>query len=99
MWVKDFQGSFISAVIDISRFPGILVQSLSGDYSSDFRLSGFGAFSASLSISKRFLDRFTARAGFEHYVHRADLKLGGRTESSFADFDFYLLNASFNMHF
>jgi hypothetical protein len=61
-------------------------------YSSDYRLSAFGAVSAGLSLSKRFENGLTVQAGAEYYVHAGGLKLGGGGTASFADFDYWMLS-------
>lgn len=65
-----------------------------GAYSSDYRLSGFGALSGGVTVSKKLGKALTFEGGFEYYTHAGDLKLGGGGEGSFADFDYYQWNAA-----
>lgn len=64
------------------------------NFSSDQRLSGYGALSAGVTISRQLAKGVNLDAGFEYYTHQGDLKLGGGGESSYADYSSYLANAS-----
>ena len=74
-------------------------------YSSDYRLAGFGALSGGLKVTKEFkgikyLDSAKILAGVEYYDHKASYQLGGSNSvSNFADFNYYLVTASFNLKF
>lgn len=70
-----------------------------GFYSSDYRLSGFGALSGGLKFTKAFFDQLNVHAGVEYAVHKAGLKLDGATQSGFADFSFFLISAGINYRF
>lgn len=75
-----------------------------GNYSSDYRLAGFGALSGGLKIAKEFtalrpLSLFKLQAGIEYYSHKSSYQLGGNNRGSFADFDYYLLTASVSLKF
>jgi hypothetical protein len=61
-------------------------------YSSDHRLSAFGALSGGLTIRKQFANGVSLEAGGEYYTHEGGLKLGGGGEGDYADFDYYVLN-------
>jgi hypothetical protein len=63
-------------------------------YSSDQRLSGFGALSGGITVSKQFAKGVGLEAGFEYYSHQGGLKLGGGGEQDFADFDYWVANAA-----
>jgi len=63
-------------------------------FSSDHRLSGFGALSGALTVSKTFGKAVTLETGFEYYTHQGSFKLGGGGENAFADFDYWLANAA-----
>ena len=63
-------------------------------FSSDHRLSGFGALSGGVTLSKRFSRGVTLEAGFEYYSHAGRLKLGGGGEGDYADFGYYVANAA-----
>ncbi|WP_232056678.1 DUF3570 domain-containing protein [Methylomonas rhizoryzae] len=77
--------------IDFSRLPV-------SHFSSDHRLSGYGALSGGLLFSKTFAKGITFDAGFEYYKHGGGMKLGGGGEDSYADFDYYLVNAGFKVN-
>lgn len=70
-----------------------------GFYSSDYRLSGFGAISAGLTLSKQFFDKLRIEVSFEYYQHKAEFKLGGDTQSDFADFSYSLVTAGIRYEF
>ena len=60
-------------------------------YSSDYRLSGFGALSAGVNLSKQFGNGLSLLAGLEYYVHSGGLKLGGGGEADFGNFDAWMV--------
>jgi hypothetical protein len=55
-------------------------------WSSDQRLSAFGAFSYGIVVSRRLFDDLQLEIGYEHYAHAGDLKWGGGGEDGFGDF-------------
>ena len=63
-------------------------------YSSDARLSGFGALSGGITVGKQFARGVRLEAGAEYYTHQGSLKLGGGGEGSYADFDYFTINAA-----
>lgn len=69
-------------------------EKLPASFSSDHRLSGFGALSGGVTLNKRLARGIGLEAGFEYYARASSLKLGGRGNSSFADFDYYVANAA-----
>ncbi|MCX8049501.1 MAG: DUF3570 domain-containing protein [Methylohalobius sp.] len=72
-------------------------QALPKHFSSDHRLSGFGALSGGITISKVFAKGVTLEAGFEYYAHAGSLKLSGGGEDAYSDFDFLVANAALKM--
>lgn len=66
---------------------------LPGHYSSDHRLSGFGALSGGLTVSKQFAKGVSFEAGAEYYTHAGSMKLGGGGEGAYADYNYYTVNA------
>ncbi len=64
------------------------------NFSSDQRLSGFGALSGGVTISKRFAKGLNLETGFEYYTHQGSMKLGGGGEGGYADFDYWVANAA-----
>jgi hypothetical protein len=74
-------------------------------YSSDYRLAGFGAISGGLKIAKSFskphksIEQVKLQAGVEYYDHSASYQLGNNNSGDFADFSYYLVNASLNLKF
>ena len=77
-------------IISITPFDPSLLPS---HFSSDARLSGFGALSGGATLSLRFMQGVVLDGGFEYYAHRGDWQLGGGGEGDYADFDSYLLSA------
>jgi len=73
--------------------PGLLA----ANYSSDQRLSAYGAISAGVSVSKTFAKGISLNLGAEYYTHAGSLKLGGGGEGSYADFNYYMFNAAVNV--
>lgn len=63
-------------------------------FSSDHRLSSYGALSGGVIVSKQFAHGVSLDAGFEYYTHQGALKLGGGGEGRFADFDNWTANAA-----
>lgn len=72
----------------------ILSQVPISHYSSDHRLSGYGALSGGVTVSKQFTKGVSFEAGVEYYNHVGGLKLGGGGEGNYADFNYYLVNAA-----
>lgn len=72
-----------------------------GNYSSDFRLSGYGTISAGLQVEKKIVDQVSINAGAEWTTHKGSLKLGGNglTNSSYADIDYFTVTAGINIQF
>jgi len=61
-------------------------------YSSDYRLAGYGAVSAGMSLTKRFARGIDVQAGFEYYEQSGRFKYGGGGVDTFADFHSWLFN-------
>jgi hypothetical protein len=58
-------------------------------FSSDERLSGFGAITGRLAIARAFPEGFRLEVGGEFTRHAGSLKLGGGGEGAYADFNSY----------
>jgi hypothetical protein len=71
---------------------------LPAHFSSDQRLSGYGALSGGVTISKQFAKGLSLEAGFEYYTHQGNLKLGGNGEGKYADFNYYTVNAALKVN-
>ena len=82
----DADGHIVKTTYNPKLFPQ--------NYSSDYRLSGYGALSGGLTVSKKFAKGLELQAGAEYYTHAGSLKLGGAGEGNYADFDGYLVNAA-----
>ncbi len=78
-------------IISVTPYDPALLPS---SYSSDQRLSGFGALSGGLTLVKQFARGVRLEADFEYYAHRGDLRLGGGGEADYADWDSYRFSAS-----
>ncbi|MEQ1638289.1 MAG: DUF3570 domain-containing protein [Methylococcales bacterium] len=75
-----------AVVLNTSKLPSA--------YSSDQRLSAFGALSGGVTISKQFAKGVSIEAGGEYYTHAGSLMLGGSGEGAYADFNYYMVNAA-----
>lgn len=82
----DGNGNVVLSQLDTKKLPG--------NFSSDQRLSGYGALSGGITLSKKFARGVSFEAGAEYYVHAGSLKLGGGGESDFADYNSYSVNAA-----
>jgi Protein of unknown function (DUF3570) len=75
--------------------PGnITTNKLPSAFSSDHRLSGYGALSGGVTVTKQFAKGLTLETGFEYYTHQGSMKIGGGGEGAYADFDYWLANAA-----
>jgi len=63
-------------------------------FSSDHRLSGYGALSGGVVVNKDFAKGISLQMGFEYYAHKGALKIGGGGEGSYADFSAWSANAA-----
>ncbi len=68
------------------------------NYSSDHRLSAYGALSPAVTLSKTFAKGINLEAGFEYYGHAGYLKMGGGGESDYANFDYWQVNAGLKVN-
>ena len=66
-------------------------------FSSDERLSAFGAVSGSLGLQKALGHGIALDLSYEYYLHKGSLKLGGGGEPSYADFHSSLVTAGLSM--
>ncbi len=64
------------------------------NFSSDQRLSGFGALSGGVTVTKQLAKGLSLETGFEYYSHQGSFKLGGGGEGAYADFDYWAANAT-----
>jgi len=71
---------------------------LPANFSSDQRLSGFGALSGGVTVNKQFSKAVSLEAGFEYYVHAGSLKLDGGGEGSYSDFNYFMANAALKVN-
>jgi hypothetical protein len=63
-------------------------------YSSDYRLSAYGAISTGMTVARNIGKALALEAGFEYYTHAGDLRMGGSGEGEWASFDYYQFNAA-----
>lgn len=68
------------------------------NFSSDHRLSGYGALSGGVTVSKQFAKGVTLDLGFEYYTHQGGMKLGGGGEGDYADFDYWVANGALKVN-
>ena len=67
---------------------------LPANFSSDYRLAGFGALSGGVTVSKQFARGVALDMGFEYYTHQGSLRIGGGGENNFNNFDSWNANAT-----
>jgi hypothetical protein len=81
-------------------YPYILnkTNTLPANFSSDQRLSAYGALSGGVTVSKQFAKGVSLETGFEYYSHAGSLKMGGGGEGSYADFNYYVANAALKIN-
>ncbi len=82
----DARGNPVGLAYDPRKLPA--------NFSSDQRLSGFGAISGSVSVDKKLAKGLSLEAGFEYYTHQGSFKIGGGGEAAYADFDYWVANAA-----
>jgi hypothetical protein len=88
---NDFIPIITTTPYDLKKLPV-------SSFSSDHRLSGYGALTGGVTISKQFSKGISFNAGFEYYTHSGSLKLGGNGEGDYANFDSYLINAGLQVN-
>lgn len=74
--------------------PSVIANKLPAHFSSDQRLSGFGALSGGVTVAKQFAKGVSLETGFEYYSHQGSLKIGGGGERIYADYDYWVANAA-----
>ncbi len=103
----DFYGAYIfgsGETLDMNPdpqnpdYPNIKMVKPPDNFSSDQRLSGFGALSGGVTVAKEFAKGIRLETGFEYYTHQGSLKLGGGGEDSFADYDYWVANAALKVN-
>jgi Protein of unknown function (DUF3570) len=99
----DFYAPFITTVdvFDPARGENVnspYTRELPKFYSSDQRLSGFGALSGGVTVAKQFAKGVSLETGFEYYTHQGSLKIGGGGEQAFADYDYWVANAALKVN-
>jgi hypothetical protein len=93
----DFYHPFLAVLGDPGSSEARL-KKLPGSFSSDHRLSGYGALSGGVTVNKQFAKGVSLEAGFEYYTHEGSLKLGSGGEEDFADFDYWVANAALKVN-
>ena len=83
---SDANGKPIGLPYDPSKLPA--------NFSSDQRLSGYGALSGGVTVTKQFAKGLSLETGFEYYTHQGSFKIGGGGEGAYADFDYWAANAA-----
>jgi len=84
------QQAYNSGRFDRNRLPK--------NFSSDHRLSGYGALSGGITLSKQFAKGVSLDLGYEYYTHQGGLKLGGGGEGDYADFDYWVVNGALRVN-
>lgn len=67
-------------------------------FSSDHRLSAYGALSGGVMLSKQLAKGIRLDAGFEYYTHKGSLNMGSGGEDDYADFNYYLVSGALNVN-
>lgn len=67
-------------------------------FSSDHRLSGYGALSGGVTVSKQFAKGVALDLGVEYYTHQGSMKIGGGGEGHYADFDYWTASAALKVN-
>jgi Protein of unknown function (DUF3570) len=75
-------------------YNGVNGNNIPANFSSDQRLSGFGALSGGVTVTKRFAKGLSLETGFEYYTHQGGLKIGGGGESAYSNYDYWVANAA-----
>lgn len=88
-FIYGANGQIIGKQFDASKLPTY--------YSSDPRLSGYGALSGGITLSKQLVAGIRLEASAEYYTHAGSLKLGGGGEGAYADYNSYLVNGVLNV--
>jgi hypothetical protein len=70
---------------------------LPDDFSSDQRLSAYGALSGGLTLAKQFARGLRVEADVEYYTHAGDLRFGGGGEADYADFDYWQVGVTLEL--
>jgi hypothetical protein len=99
-----FNGDIVAKITDFTTFTIRNSPSNRRFYSSDYRLAGFGTISGGIQLSKEInvikpFSQLKFQTGIEYYSHKSDYQLGGSGHGAFADFNYYLVTASFNLRF
>ncbi|AEG01092.1 DUF3570 domain-containing protein [Methylomonas methanica] len=68
------------------------------NFSSDHRLSAYGALSGGVVVNKQFAQGLNLEMGFEYYTHQGGLRLGGGGEGGYANFSAYSANAALKVN-
>ncbi len=71
----------------------------SGDYSSDYRLAGFGAWSWGLKLAQALTDEIQFELGAEWYDRQSRYALQGHSDSAFSDYGFAIYGLSLRWRF
>ena len=96
----DAQGNSVTEAVDngdispVNKTKSFDRGKLPANFSSDHRLSGYGALSGGVTLSKQFAKGVALDLGFEYYTHQGSFKIGGGGEGSYADFDYWTANAA-----
>lgn len=95
---KDAQGNIKPDSVEVTaKTIAYDPNKLAKHFSSDQRLSGFGALSGGVTVEKKFAKGISLETGFEYYTHQGGLKIGGGGEGSYADFDYWVANAALKL--
>lgn len=72
---------------------------LDGNYSSDYRLAGFGAIAGGIQLNKEFFDRLRLAGGVDFYERQKGLGLSGGAGTKLDNFSYSMYSFSLNLKF
>ena len=70
-----------------------------GNYSSDYRMAGFGAISGGIQLTNEVLGHLRVAGGVDFYQRRQDYGIAGGTGTSLDNYSFSMYSVSLNLKF
>lgn len=97
----DFYHPYLTSFDKTNRRQGspfTYIADIPANFSSDQRLSAYGTLSGGITLTKQFAKGVELETGAEYYSHAGSLKLGGGGEGSYADFNYWVANATLKLN-
>jgi len=98
-WYSQSAANFYRPYVNCGLVAGYECALALEHYSSDYRLSAFGAVSTGLGVTRRFDKGVRLDVSGEYYLHRGGLGLGSQRAAGYGDFDQFLLHAGLEVDF